>query len=350
VGGMVDARNMQKQLDDQRRRVDVDNYTITIRELLGMAEKGELKRAPEYQRKFRWDTEAESRLIESLLLGLPVPNLFFATNEDGTWEVVDGLQRISTLIHFALNNEVQLKEIEKPGPLALSDLRILTDFNGLTFAELPTPLQLGFTKRGLGVTALSDKSDPSTRFDTFERLNRGALALSQQEVRACVYEGPLNDLLRELSSVKDFKALVKLQQQNENNATREELVLKFFAYRYAREDFKGSVKDFLNYWMETNRASSDIPLWRQEFQQVLGALKQLIPGPFLRSNTSVTPQNELEAVMVAASEVLREHGTLGTPPPGWLDDQLLVSASTGATNTRGKLNSRIKRAAELLRP
>jgi uncharacterized protein with ParB-like and HNH nuclease domain len=90
---------MQQQLEEQRRLVDVDNYTITVRELLTMAEKGELHRAPEYQRKFRWDEEAESRLVESLLLGLPVPNLFFATNTDGSWEVVDGLQRLSTLIH-----------------------------------------------------------------------------------------------------------------------------------------------------------------------------------------------------------------------------------------------------------
>jgi len=340
---------MQAQLDEQRRRVDVDNYTITVREPLTMAEAGELHRAPEYQRKFRWDEESESRLIESVLLGLPVPNLFFATNDDGSWEVVDGLQRLSTLIHFALDDDGQIKEIGKEEPLRLSGLRKLTEFNGLTFKDLPGPVQLRFTKRGFGITALSDKSDPATRFDTFERLNRGAVALTPQEVRACIYEGPFNDLIRELAQVDAFVKLVKLQTQNEVNATREELVLKFFAYRHGREDFKGAVKDFLNDWMKAHR-SVDVAPYRDEFLAVIEALYDVVGGPFLRSNTSITPQNELEGVMVAVAEVLAEHGRLGEPPVGWLDDEELVRASTGATNTRGKLNDRINRARALLAP
>lgn len=342
---------MQQELDVLRRKVDVDNYTITIRELMSMAENNELQRAPIYQRKFRWDEEAESRLIESLLLGLPVPNLFFATNTDGTWEVVDGLQRISTLIHFALDDEVQLKEIGKSAPLHLTGLRKLTTFEGLSYLELPGPVKLAFTKRGLGVTALSDKSDPETRFDTFERLNRGAVALSQQEVRACIYQGPLNDLLRELSDYAPYKALLKLQSKDQDNATYEELVLKFFAYRYGRDSFKGSVKTFLNQWMEDNQKTADIENLRTDFYATIDAIEMAVDKKqFLRSNTNVTPQNELEAVMVAASEVLEQHGSIGTPLAGWLDDPELVKASTGATNTNPKLRDRINRAKTLLMP
>jgi hypothetical protein len=238
---MAEAQGMQRQLDDQRRKVDVDNLTMTVRELLSMVERDELRRAPTYQRKFRWDEEAESRLIESVLLGLPIPKLFFATNEDGTWEVVDGLQRISTLIHFASSSSRALKEISKSGPLVLQGLPKLDRFNGMTFVQLPMPLQLAFTKRGLGVTALSDKSDPDTRFDTFERLNRGAVALTAQEVRACIHEGPFNELIRELAYAEPFRSLVKLQRRNEENGTREELVLKFFAYYHDRAKFDGAV-------------------------------------------------------------------------------------------------------------
>lgn len=89
-----------EQLDSERRKVDVDHFDITIRELVRMAESEELKRAPVYQRKFRWNSTRESQLIESLFLGLPVPSIFVATNSDGTWELVDGLQRVSTLMHF----------------------------------------------------------------------------------------------------------------------------------------------------------------------------------------------------------------------------------------------------------
>lgn len=345
----ADARAMQRQLDSLRRKVDVDNYTITVRELLSMAAQDELHRAPTYQRKFRWDEETESRLIESILLGLPIPNLFFATNEDGSWEVVDGLQRVSTLIHFALNDEKQLKEINKDRPLALTGMRKLSDFEGLVFEDLPSPIRLAFTKRGIGVTALSDKSDPETRFDTFERLNRGAVALSQQEVRACLYEGPLNELLRDLAEDETFKRLVKLQAKDQNNATMEELVLKFFAYRYDRDSFRGSVKDFLNDWMRDHRDPDNLDELRSDFRMTVEAVFNAVGNrEFLRSNTNVTPQNELEAVLVAASEVLRDNGKIGAPSGNWLDDPDLVRASTGATNTKAKLKARIDRAKELL--
>ena len=315
-----------------------------------MAERSELHRAPAYQRKFRWDEEAESKLIESLLLGLPVPNLFFATNEDGTWEVVDGLQRISTLIHFASGSERELAEIDKPTNLRLQGLKKLTHLNGLTFDELPPPIRLNFTKRGFGVTALSDKSDKEARFDTFERLNSGAVALSAQEVRACIYDGPLNEALRKLSKDENFQGLVKLQKRDRDNATHEELVLKFFAYLEDRESFGGAVRDFLNTYMDNNRNRSDLDGLGELFKEVVGQLSDIVDGPFLRQNTNVTPQNELEAVMVGAAEVIREYGHLGTPSAGWLDDTELVAASTGATNTKAKLRDRIERAKELLNP
>jgi Protein of unknown function DUF262 len=348
---MAETQHMQQQLETQRRKVDVDNFTITVRELLSMVERHELRRAPAYQRKFRWDEEAESRLIESILLGLPIPNLFFATNVDGTWEVVDGLQRISTLIHFAPPSDGSLKEVGKGKPLGLEGLRKLSDFNGRTFESLPTPLQLLFTKRGLGVTALSDKSDPETRFDTFERLNRGAVALTLQEVRACIYEGALNDLLRELADSPGFRNLVKLQKSNEENATREELVLKFFAYYHDRERFDGAVGQFLTDYMEREQHRFDVEAERKRFNSVVNALGALLQGgPVLRRTTNVTPQNELEAVMVGAAHVLQEHGRLGKPSPDWLDDPELVAASTAGANTPRKLRLRIERAVYLLTP
>ncbi len=238
----------------------------------------------------------------------------------------------------------------KESRLRLTGLRKLSEFNGLEFDDLATPMQLAFTKRGLGVTALSDKSDPETRFDTFERLNRGALSLSPQELRACVYEGPLNDLLRELADYPPFRRLVKLQKQNDENATREELVLKFFAYLEARDSFNGAVTEFLDEYMEQRRSDFDVASGRDRFQATTDAVGQLVSGSFLRAKTPVTPQNELEAVLVAAAEVLDRHGELGSPPPGWPDDPELVQASTGATNTRRKLFQRIDRARELLTP
>lgn len=350
VTAVSDTQLMQRQLDDARRKVDVDVYTITIRELLAMVDRDELHRAPDYQRKFQWNEEAESRLIESILLGLPVPNIFVATNEDGSWEVVDGLQRVSTLIHFAAADTREFAKIGRTGPLRLTGLRELTAFNGLVFEKLPPSVQLNFTKRGIGVTALSDKSDRATRYETFERLNRGALALSPQEIRSCVLEGRFNGLLRELAEWRPFHDLVKLQRADESNATREELVLKFFAYLNNREAFRGAVDEFLTGYMESASVEFDYSHGRELFERVVGELTTIGPVPFLRSRTSVTPKIELEAVMVAAAQVLSTHGRLAPQSAGWLDDPELVEASTGATNTKKKLRDRIARAETLLTP
>jgi hypothetical protein len=346
----MEVNSLQQQLETQRRKVDVDHLTITIRELVSMVERRELRRAPTYQRKFRWPEHTESRLIESIFLGLPVPDLFFATNSDGTWDVVDGLQRVSTLIHFLAPSPELLREIGKSQSLVLQGLDKLSDFNDQVFDSLPTPLQLMFTKRGLGVTALSDKSDPDTRFDAFERLNRGAVALTPQEVRACVYKGPLNALLRELADSEDFRMLVKLRKVDQENATREELVLKFFAYFHELDRFEGSVTVFLNDYMNRNQYTFNVQLGSELFNKVVQALLQITKGPVLRHTTNVTPQNELEAVMVGAARVLEEHNTLGKPSREWLEDAELVRASTGGANNPRKLRDRVNRAAELLTP
>lgn len=164
-----DPKQLQEEFDQQRRKVDVDNFDITVRELLRMLDANELIRAPAYQRRFRWGPDEESALVESVLLGLPVPSIFVATNPNGKWELVDGLQRISTLAHFVAEPKALLQLIDKPEPLRLCGLaeRKLRAFEGKLFAELPGPIQITFTRRALRVTALSDKSDLDVRFDMF---------------------------------------------------------------------------------------------------------------------------------------------------------------------------------------
>lgn len=340
-------KTLQIQLDEQRRRVDVDNFDVTVRELVRMAAEGELNRAPEYQRKFRWSEADESRLIESLLLGLPVPSLFVATNANGTWEVVDGLQRLSTLIHFIAEPAVLLPTINKQSPLRLSQLEKVDQLNGKAYADLPTPIRFAINKRPLRVTALSDKSDLAARFDMFERLNTGGIALTPQEVRACIFRGPFNALIRDLANDSTFKKLVKLQKAKQDDGTREELVLKFFAYLRNRQAFKGGVTEFLNNFMEDAEKSVNVDEARQLFTLVVTHLFTALGGPFLRSGYANTPLNQLEAVMVAMGEILESNMTLVTPPPGWTNDPELVEFSTKGTNTRSMLARRIDRARDL---
>src|ERR1035441_9779362 len=98
---MMNTKALIEQLEKQRHRVDFDTYDITVQQLISMVESGAIDVAPAYQRQFRWDDSKRAHLVESVFLGVPVPSLFMATNRDGTWELVDGVQRLSTLTQFA---------------------------------------------------------------------------------------------------------------------------------------------------------------------------------------------------------------------------------------------------------
>lgn len=342
-------KQLQAQLEKHRRKVDVEPFDVPLREIVRMASTGELRTSPAYQRKFRWTQYDESRLIESFFLGLPVPSIFVAANKDGTWELVDGLQRVSTLIHYMSDDAASLGAIDRNSNLVLKNLEKLTKFNNTSFRDLPRPLQLQFEKRSLRVTSLSDKSVYAVRFDMFERLNRGGIALSPQEVRNCIYRGEFADFLGSLAQQGTYKSLLKLQAKRERDGTAEELVLKFFAYLYDRASFKGNVKEFLNKYMEKARRSFEYETNRQLFEQVSGELSKVLGGrQFVRpSNGKVTPLTQLEACLVAIGEILREGQQPGVPEGNWIEDEELVRHSSKGTNARSSLLQRIARAKTL---
>src|SRR5450830_924087 len=249
---------LQQQLDTERRLVSFDSYDMTIKQLYDMFVEDAVFVPPEYQRQFVWNEERESDLVESIFLGIPVPSLFMATNPDATWEIVDGVQRLSTIAHFVGDNSKLLKNINRKNPLEISALEKLTALNGLKFSELPKSTQLMFMTRPIRVTVLNDKSDLNVRFDLFERLNTGGVLLTNQEIRNCIYRGPFNESLRKTVSFGDFSRVVKLRENDLKNGTAEEYALRYFAYLYNYENFEKSVKGFLNNYMKEN-SSKVIP-------------------------------------------------------------------------------------------
>jgi hypothetical protein len=181
----VTSPTLQDQLDVERRLVSFDSYDLSVRQLLEMFDSGEIEVPPEYQRQFVWNEARESQLIESVLLGIPIPSLFMATNSDSTWEIVDGVQRLGTLAHF-LGTPALLKKVNRPTPLTIEGLEKLSALNDQKHQPLPKSIQLLFATRPMRVTVLNDKSDLNVRFDLFERLNTGGVSLTNQEIRNCV--------------------------------------------------------------------------------------------------------------------------------------------------------------------
>ena len=346
---MSDVSNMQLELERKRRTVDTDYFDLSLRELVRMTEEEEIRIAPEFQRQFRWKEETQSALIESFLLGLPVPAIFVATNRDGTWEVVDGLQRICTILRFMGIDAPESSRLKfSTDPLRLKDLKTLDRFEGVGYSDLPRAIRLTLDRRYLRVQVLSDKSDTDVRFELFRRLNTGAVELTAQEIRTCIFGGPFNAMLEELSSFPAYRSLLKLQAKNQKNATAEEIALKFFAYLDRAEEFDGNVTRFLNDYMRDRAEDTNLEDDRRLFQITVSHLSEVLNGrPFVRPGVTVTPQNQLEAVLVAIGQIIREGGAPGTPPPDWIGDDDLVKFSTRGTNTRRMLLERVGRAREL---
>ena len=215
-GFQINMKDLLAQLDKERRKVDFDTFDISVKELVSMAEADIVDVAPAYQRQFRWPPENQSKFIESVFLGIPVPSLFMAANKNGSWELIDGVQRLNSLIHF-IGSKEQVEKFGFEKNLKLKGLEILTSFNGKSFSELPQSLQLKFSLRPLKVTTLSDKSDLKVRFDLFERLNTGGIKLTEQEIRACVFRGEFNDFIKDLAEDEDYNAVVNMKSTAAND-------------------------------------------------------------------------------------------------------------------------------------
>jgi uncharacterized protein with ParB-like and HNH nuclease domain len=291
---------LQNQLEKERRTVSFDSYDLSIRQLLDMFTSNDINIAPEYQRRFVWSDTRQSLLIESLFLGIPVPSLFMATNSDATWELVDGVQRLGTLIHFAAGDE-QRKTIGKDGALKICELEKLSELNDATYTDLPKSVQLFFQTRPIRVTVLNDKSDLGVRYDLFERLNTGGVALHPQEIRNCIYRGPFNDLLKRLAENENFKEVTKLKESASHNGTREEMVLRFFAYYEKYREFDHSVTDFLNTYMDAANKEMPSRTVVRKFEQTFAFLADELPRGIVRANRNITPINLYEAVAVGAA-------------------------------------------------
>jgi hypothetical protein len=342
---MASPAELTEQMASQRRTVDFDTFDIQVQQLLTMLAEDQISVAPAYQRQFRWDDTRCSQLIESLILGIPIPNLFMATNPDNSWEVVDGLQRLCAIVKFAGSPELRTK-LKLGDSLVLSALQKIDKFNGSAFSALPPHIQQHIRTRPLKVVTLNDKSDTVVRFDLFERLNTGGIVLTQQEIRACVYGGPFSDKLDELRQTDDFKAVVKLTEKQRADGTAEECVLRYFAFLDRYKTFDHSVRDFLNGYMKDE---SSIKPFRfgdkeREFRFVFHELAQIFPAGIMRPHRKGnTPLNLYEGVSVGAALALRQNTALdATDLNTWMGSDKLRSYTIGATNNRDSVRGRIE--------
>ncbi|EBK5185316.1 DUF262 domain-containing protein [Salmonella enterica] len=243
----------------KERKVVIQPYDYAVRTLVDMIIEGDLILEPDYQRKYQWDDIKASRLIESIALNIPVPVVYLAEEKDGTFSVIDGQQRLTSLFRFIKANEIEnLFPDSGLMPLKLTGLKIISEINGKEYLELDRVLRSNIAKRAIRCIVVLNESDEALKFEVFERLNTGSASLSDQEVRNCVYRGSYNELLKKLAQYDKFVELISLPEQDAKSMKAVELVLRFLAYRElsASSDYSDNYSEYLNLHMEENREIS----------------------------------------------------------------------------------------------
>jgi len=223
----------------------------SIDSLIQRVKRGRLIVQPEFQRDFVWPLSKCSALVESVLMRIPLPVIYVSETESGTWEVVDGQQRLTTLKSF-VDGRFPAGNIFK-----LSRLSVLRNVNGYKFDDLPDSFKNAFLDYTIRVILIQKDADPELKFDVFERLNSGAEKLNDMELRNCIYRGPYNDLLKGLSY---NQTLLKIRGETipDSRMQDRQLILRFFAMcRQTHLRYKGSMKEFMNNEMRENRFSSE---------------------------------------------------------------------------------------------
>lgn len=353
---------MEKNKDDLDREIRTTAVDFSFGELLNLHRDGEIVIRPEYQRLFRWSNEQRSRLIESIIMGLPIPPIFLIENEEGILELIDGLQRTSSVLQF-LDHEA----IDQP-QLVLEGCDFIDHLNGKTLDQIDTVTRLKIKRTPIRATIINKSGDEFVKYELFKRLNTGGSLLSAQEIRNCssrMVEGGANfyENLQQLSNFPAFvSATARLPQSMIETRANEELVLRFFALVNSRETFKGNIEEWLDGYMEgilfgeqEFDATSMLELFQQTFTLIWDKLGDMA---FTRFNAHGEATGRLapayfEAVCVAFAErydVLKNVGadTLLERLKAAFDSETFKEATGPGANTTPKLQQRIKVVQEYL--
>lgn len=287
----AEKQAVELQIVEQSKRIDfyITEYSV---ELLAKKLHDEEFVIPAYQREFTWDAERKSRFIESVVMGLPIPFLFFWEMENGKLEIVDGSQRLRTLEEFL------------HGGLRLADLEGLTLMSGFTFAELPESRQRKIGNRSIRGIVLNEHADEEARFDLFDRINTGSMIANKAEVRRGVLSGPFLALVTELALHPQFVTLAPMSTSDVKKREREELVTRFFAYSDGLDGYHDRPSEFLfNYVKKMNAAVVEDPAlvspYRQRFVDAMALISEVFPYGFRRNpKGKATPRARFEAIAI----------------------------------------------------
>jgi len=247
---------MGVDIPKEKRYLNTASYDFSVNSLVDFMG-GDIPKiilAVPFQRNFIWKSDRASQLVESVIMNVPIPPLYFAEEENYRWLVIDGLQRLNSLLSYFQNE------------FALQNLEIIKDLEGMKYKDLP-PKPKSLLRDGLmRVNVIKEDSHPDIKYDIFMRLNKGSVTLNYQELRNCLYRGHLNDQTREyVAKNKEFQKVLNLKQAHPRFLDVE-LIMRIFALKdnivindegnYYIKSYSGRMVNFINSYMDSTKSVS----------------------------------------------------------------------------------------------
>jgi len=309
VESLNSVEKLNQQILEERARISTDRMDVSFGELVNMYKNGELTIRPEYQRLFRWSADQKTALIESILLGIPVQPIFVAEDQNGIWELVDGLQRVSTVISFFGELKDDLTTVDIPdasddldenereetisiNKWTLESGSLLKDLGGFNIDTLPKKYAINIKRASCRVEILRGESNTSMKYELFKRLNSGGSKPTPQEIRNAIYRGidpKVNILIEELSRNQEFINLTDLNEQKKQELYDQELVLRFIAFLNKIDEINSNTESYLDSFMDNavQDADFDIEYYRAMFLRVMAMLSNVAEKSIFRSNRNL---------------------------------------------------------------
>jgi hypothetical protein len=319
------------EIRERQQEVKFDTKDFTVEHIIGSYAK-DLFFVPDYQRQQVWTPDKKARFIESVVLGLPIPMMFLAHVQDGRLEIVDGVQRITTLASFS------------QGGFKLKSLDRLPALNGFKFGDLPVAQQRKLMARALRIVVLDEATTNATRQDIFNRVNTSGDRARPAEVRRGAYQGRLMAFLKERSEDPIFREICPVSKSLLKRQEPLELVLRFFALSERYMLFKHDVAKFLDEFVIDHQDAFDEQRYRAEFDRTMNWVKRFIPSGFAKTQSAkTTPRVRFEAIAVGVNLALKQDPALKGRDLKWLNNpDFLKHVTTHASNSAPRMRGRIE--------
>ncbi|MCI2421827.1 DUF262 domain-containing protein [Saccharopolyspora sp. K220] len=275
-------QSLQEEIDERAQEIHTDRYSMSISEAVAMYSEGDLEIHPEFQRIFRWTIEQQSRLIESIFLGVPIPPIFVAQRQDGVWDVVDGVQRLSSILRFM--GVLRDEDKKKVGAIPLvasdylkhlkgivwdSEVEIANGFKSNNTQSLTDAQRRVFKRARIDFNIVQKESDERAKFDLFQRLNSGT-RLSEQEARNCLavmLDPKFARWLNELSKLPEYDAVMDISETKEQESYGVESILRYLAFANAPHSELKKMGDVGEYLTRKMRAFVEDPHFNRDEEE-----------------------------------------------------------------------------------